>query len=169
MAVETSVTLKFVRSCLDEDGDGGAGSHSIKAELDDEKNKGKTCFMYGEKIYFNIFTCPEDMVLSLTPTDGKVFKETDGEKTIDEELIQFIKEKEASLSYPVATLIATQWMGNGLGSLAAIGCSVVQAGEEGTAIAKVKYKSNFKGYSVSLPFRDADEYPVTILIEERAT
>ena len=63
MAIESSVSIEFRVSCEDE----GA---LLSVELDDDLNEGRTCFLYGEKVYFRVY---HSLNLTITehPDGGK--------------------------------------------------------------------------------------------------
>ncbi|MCD6124284.1 hypothetical protein J7J62_03830 [bacterium] len=154
---KASIVLTFAASCAVED-------HFINVEMDDEKNQGKTCFLYGEKIYFRVFTNPKNMNIRLESSDGSIFNEGTGYFEHEED-IQFANVNEANTQYPIDSVISSNWLGNSLGSIS-VSDTIIRTSETGVAILRLKYGVIYRSYAVSVGPRDYDEYPVLVYIEE---
>jgi len=155
---KTSIVLTFAASCAAED-------HYITAEMDDEKNQGKTCFLYGEKIYFRVITIPKDMNIRLEPSDGSVSNEGTGYFEYEED-VQFANTNEANTQYPIDSIVSSEWLGNSLGSISVVGDNIIRATESGVAILRLKYGVTYRSYAATVGPRDYPEYSVLVYIEE---
>ena len=153
MSVTKSVTIQFVTVSLDE----------LIIELDSVMNDEETQFKYGEKAYFRAFSYPIDLSLTLTPTDGVISNEGNGDSDEEDEIITFINTNEGSTSKPVQSITSYSWLGNSLGSVSAMG-STITASKEGTGVLKITYKSNFRRFGLVLLTRDEDTYTVIIVV-----
>ena len=155
---KASIVLTFAISCAEED-------HFINVEMDDEKNQGKTCFLYGEKIYFRVFTSPKDMKIRLESSDGSISNEGTGYFEYEED-IQFPNTNEANTQYPINSIISQDWLGNSLGSILVSGDTAIRTSETGVAILKLKYNVVYRSYAATVRTRNYDEYPILVYIEE---
>jgi len=154
---KASIVLTFAASCVVED-------HFINVEMDDEKNQGKTCFLYGEKIYFRVFTNPKDMNIRLESSDGSISNEGIGYFEYEED-VQFPNVNEANVQYPIDSVISQDWLGNSLGSIS-ISNTTIRTEETGVAILKFRYYVSYRSYAITIGPKDYDEYPVLVYIEE---
>jgi len=154
---KASIVLTFAASCVAED-------HFINVEMDDEKNQGKTCFLYGEKIYFRVFTNPKDMNIRLESSDGSISNEGTSYFEYEED-VQFPNVNEANTQYPIDSIISQDWLGNSLGSIS-ISNTTIRTSETGVAILRLRYGVLYRSYAVTVGPKDYDEYPVLVYIEE---
>jgi len=152
----------------DDDGDDGGQSHQIWAELDEEKNEGKSTFEPGDTVYMRVFTWPENMVLSTESTAGQVTgapspgnvvrtKQPEtltfngiSEKDEDEDENEDESEKEekkntASTSKPVSGGVSTHWLSASLGNLTFNGTEVV-ASSPRRGVCAIMYDSKYRRY-----------------------
>lgn len=153
-----SVTITFSKAVAG----GGDQEGNLVVELDEEKNAGKSQFLYGEKAYFKVYKYPASMVLTLTSTDGAISSEGSGTSP-EEENIAFSNTNEASSSKPVKSIDSSMWFGASLGSVSADG-SKITASQSGIGVLNLKYKSDFLRYAIVVPVKDYDEYPVIVFI-----
>ena len=156
---KASIVLTFAASCAEEEG------HYITAEMDDEKNQGKTCFLYGEKIYFRVITIPKDMNIRLESSDGSVSNEGTGYFEYEED-VQFANTNEANTQYPIDSIISSEWLGNSLGSISVIGDNTIRTTESGVAILRLRYGVTYRSYAATVGPRDYPEYSILVYIEE---
>lgn len=158
---KSSISLTFTSVC-----DSGADdSKSISMELDEDRNIDGSCYLYGQKIYFRVSTLPEDLSYALTPSDGTINSEGQIEVEIEEE-IQFEDSNEASTNKVIKLIQSMTWYGKDLGSLTKTGDNTVSASLSGVAIGTLKYTTDFKLYSITVPTREAQEWPVLIIAKE---
>lgn len=157
---KSSITVTFRALCVAEPG------HGITAELDAERNEGKSCFTYGEKVYFRVYTYPHDMQITLVSSDGSINAEGSDTETIEDEILIFADTKEASAHRYIRALVSYDWFGTSLGQVTCIGGSTIVAAKEGCAVLRLTYKSSYRVYSVTVPPRDYETYLVLILIKE---
>ncbi|RLI43715.1 hypothetical protein DRO59_00090 [Candidatus Bathyarchaeota archaeon] len=155
-----SITVTFRALCVAEPG------HGITAELDAERNEGKHCFTYGEKVYFRVYTYPQDMRITLTSSDGSINMEGSGIETIEDEMLTFADTKEASTHRYIRAIVSYNWLGASLGQVTCIGGSAIVAAKEGCAVLRLTYTSFYRVYSITVPPRDYETYLVLILIKE---
>ena len=153
---EQSINIKFVTEEV-------AAGEALVVELDAEMNEDKFEFLYGEKAYFRVYTFPEDMELTITPSDGTITEEGSGESE-EEEDIAFINVSEASCPKPVSAITASKWLGTSLGAVSAAG-TVINASSEGVAVLKLNYTAQFRRYALSLSEKTEDEYTVVVYIQ----
>ncbi len=144
-----------------------AETGDVVIELDNEMNKGKTQFLYGEKAYFKVFYDPS-LVLSVTASDGTITEEGYGQEQI-EETFNFVDTNEVKVRKPILSLVETTWFGQSLGSLQKDGLFKLVASEQPNpenkvAIAKVKYVTQFKRYAIRVSNKPYDEYPVLVSV-----
>ncbi len=157
---KSSITVTFKALCVAEPG------HGITAELDAERNEGKSCFTYGEKVYFRVYTYPQDMRITLTPSDGSINAEGSSTETIEDEILTFADTKEASTHRYIKAITSYDWFGTSLGQITCIGGSTIVAAKEGCAVLQLTYTSFYRVYSITVPPRDYETYLVLILIKE---
>jgi len=155
-----SITVTFKALCVAEPG------HGITAELDAERNEGKSCFTYGEKVYFRVYTYPHDMRITLTPSDGVVNAEGSDTETIKDETITFADTNEAATHRYIHNLVSQDWLGTSLGQVVHIGGAAVRTVRKGCAVLRLTYTSSYRVYSITVPPRDYETYLVLILIKE---
>jgi hypothetical protein len=156
MAVESSIIIEFKISCEAEAG-------LLSVELDDELNGGRTCFLYGEKVYFRVYHSP-NLTITVESSDGTVFLESVGSTDNEEENLSFANEDEASTARTILTLDSYSWFGRSLGTLLHVGGAAVRAGRSGVAIAAVEYTTQYDVYSLTLTDKGVESYPVLVLV-----
>ncbi len=152
----------------------GEGSNQIIIELDEKRNKGKARFVYGDKAYFRIYT-PQGVKYSIHSTDGKISKVASFSST-EEELAQFIQDRDVNLQKPIGSIISTKWFGNSLddtkhgGKIVkkdtfTIECPTQPNPSTGAiGIVDVKYSSHYDLYYITLTKKDEPEYPVLVVV-----
>ena len=155
-----SITITFKASCV------AIPGHGITAELDAERNRGRSCFTYGEKVYFRVYTYPHNMRITFTSSDGVVNAEGSDTETIRDETITFADTNEATTRQYICNLISQDWLGTSLGQVAHIGGTAVRAARKGCAVLRLTYTSFYRVYSITVPPRDHKTYLVLILVEE---
>lgn len=156
----SSLTITFKTITSDAD---------IIIELDDERNNGKTEFMFGEKAYFKVFADPSVNV-SIRATDGTITNEGTGQDVVEENL-QFIDSNEATTSKPILSISSYEWLGNSLGTITKKDVKTLQAektpdplGDNGIGLLNVKYLSSFRRYAISVPqISGKNEYSVLVV------
>lgn len=156
MAVESSIVVEFKISCEAEVG-------VLSVELDAELNGGRTCFLYGEKVYFRVYYS-SNLTIKIETSDGVVFLESVDATSVEEENISFANTNEASTAKSISTLDSYSWFGRSLGTLLHVGESAIRAGTSGVAIAAVKYTTQYDVYSLTLSDRGIESYPVLVLV-----
>lgn len=154
---QTTITFSSETS-----GVGGAGE-SIQVRMDETANGGKTSFLYGDKAFFQLYTYPENMTLTITPSDGSVSDEGSGVGEL-EEIITFANTDEASVAYPLASIVSTEWLGRSLGAITKGESAQIKAAQKGVGVLRIKYKANFIRKALTLGFKDEASYPVIVHI-----
>lgn len=154
MSVTKSVTIQFVAVTV---------AAELILQLDSVKNDEKTSFNYGEKAYFQAFSHPTTMGLSLTPTDGVISNEGSGSSD-EEETITFVDSDEGSVSKPVQSITSYSWLGTSLGSVSSDGTTKIKTSRKGTGVLKIVYKSDFRRYGLMLGTRDEESYQVVVVV-----
>lgn len=160
MAVESSVNVEFRTRCEVEDG-------LLSVELDADLNEGRTCFLYGEKVYFRVYH-DLNLVITVEASNGAVFLESVGALDSEEENISFVNTNEASTAKMITILNSYSWFGKSLGTLLHTGGASVRAGNSGVAIAAVAYTTQYDVYSITLSDQGVESYPVLVLVTGNA-
>lgn len=157
----SSLTITFSKT--------GAGIENIVIEPDEEKNDGKSSFLYGEKAYFKVFADP-DLELILKSTDGTLTDEGQGQEQVEEE-ITFLERAEQNTRKPCLSLTSYDWLGNSLASITKTGLFLIKceltpepAGDNGIGLARLKYNTQFKRYGIKVLEKPYDEYSVIVNI-----
>lgn len=160
MTVESSVNVEFKTKCE-------VTGALLSVELDADLNDDKTCFLYGEKVYFRVYH-DATLVITVEASDGAVFLHSVGAIDSEEENVSFVNTNEASTAKMVMTLNSYSWFGKSLGTLLHTGGASVRAGSSGVAIAAVTYTTQYDVYSVTLSDKGVESYPVLVLVTGNA-
>jgi hypothetical protein len=153
-----SITITFTAT--------GESAEDIVIELDEERNKGKTTFAYGDKAYFRVYSPVPYEVYSTAGIVEKVASLS----SVEEEFVQFVDSNTARLSKPITGILGTKWFGKSLGTVTKTGTFEVQCSEQvdpkvgKIGIAKVKYSSSCGVFFVSLDKKPEPEYPVLVVV-----
>jgi len=153
-----SITITFTKV--------GEGAENIVIELDEEKNKGKARFVYGDKAYFRVYS---EGNYKINSTDGSVVKVGSISST-EEEFVQFVDSKQVKVSKPINSLLSTNWFGKSLGNITKTDTFTLECSEDvdpssgKIGIAKVKYASRYDLYYITLPKKPQPEYPVLVVV-----
>ena len=145
------------------------GADSLRAELDNERNNGKTSFQPGDQVYFRVYKGEGISSYTVKKTAGGVSKiESDETETVKETL-QFINESIASVSKPVKTppAISVDWYGTDLGTLSKAGDSAVKAsggGDGKIGICEAEYTTEYDVWLLTPPSGMPSEYAILIVI-----
>jgi len=158
----TSLTITFVTEEKNLE-----NNASIQARLDDEYNKDEegeaiNQFLYGSKAYYQVFTSPEDLVLTQVQSDGTISPEGSGTAEI-EEFIHFVDSYESNVTYPVRSIISSEWLGTNLGAVSVEG-DKIKSSQKGVGVLKITYSAYFRRFALSLSTRDEEVYYVMIYI-----
>lgn len=159
---ETSLTVTFVTDVITDDS-GTPINASIQVALDSVRNNDRTQFLYGSKAYFKVYSAPSDMSLQLIASDGTITEEGSGTEDIDD-VVTFGNSDNGSVTYPVQSIVASEWLGKSLGAVHGEGNRVVSV-NSGVGILDVTYRTPFRRYAISVPTKDVDEYAVAIYIQ----
>ena len=156
MTVESSIKIEFKISCEDVDS-------FLSVELDAVLNEGRTCFLYGEKVFFRVYHSPR-LTITTDSSAGIIFFESaDNEGSLEED-ISFVSTDEASTSKFILSLDSYTWYGRSLGLLLQIGETSIRASNSGLAIADVHYTTQYDVYSILLSDQGLESFPVLILV-----
>jgi len=156
MAVTSSVTVEFKIQC-------DAVGEALSVELDAALNMDRTCFLYGEKVYFRVYHSPA-LTITVISSDGSVFLESLGSSSDEEENVSFADTNEGSVSKAIAVLYSHSWFGRSLGTIVKTGWTSIRSALSGVAIAKVLYSTSYDVYSIMLPDKGVESYPVLVLV-----
>jgi hypothetical protein len=109
--VKGNITVTFSYKCL--------STSSISIELDDKKNNDKTCFLFGETVYFKVYTIPSDMNLAIFSSAGSVdLSGSQTTETVRGTVQEFIDEITATVNKPIIDgPNNVLWFGNDWGPL----------------------------------------------------
>ena len=157
MSVESSITVEFKTQCEVE-------GESLAVALDDDLNEGRSCFLYGEKVYFRVYHSPA-LVITVESSDGSIFLESLGSSDKESENISFADTNEASVSKLIKAVTSYSWFGRSLGSILKTGITSIRASNTGVAIAAVEYTTQYDVYSITLSDKGIETYPVLVLVK----
>ena len=157
MSVTSSISVEFKIQC-------DAAGEPLSVELDTELNMDRTCFLYGEKVYFRVYHSPA-LTITVIPSDGSVFLESVGSSSSEEENISFADTNEASVSKAIDVLSSYSWFGRSLGSIVKTGWTSIRSALSGVAIAAVAYTTSYDVYSLVLSDKGIESYPVLVLVK----
>lgn len=156
MSVASSITVEFKTQC-------DAAGEPLSVELDAELNMDRTCFLYGEKVYFRVYHSPA-LTITIISSDGSVFLESLGSSSSEEENISFADTNEASVSKAINVLSSYSWIGRSLGTIVKTGWTSIRSALSGVAIAAVAYTTSYDVYSIILADKGVESYPVLVLV-----
>lgn len=151
--ISKSITITFV-STPDEP--------ALVLELDSDMNEEATEFDYNTTAYFLAYSDPSDMTLTMTPSDGSISSQGNGESE-EEEFLSFVNTNEATLSKPCLSVTSTEWLGTSLGAVSVDGTKVTVS-QEGVGVLKINYTSAFRRYGLYLSTKDEENYPVVVYV-----
>ena len=154
-----SLTITFKSFISEED---------ILIELDEEKNNGKTEFLYGEKAYFKVYA--PDINYQIVSSDGTITSEGIGQETV-EETLEFVEGREQTTSKPIVAINSYSWLGNSLGNISKKDIKTIQAekepdaiGPNGIGLLRLQYSTQFIRYSITVPQKQEAEYEVLVVV-----
>lgn len=165
---KANLTITFAVSCSENNG--------ITVELDDELNDGASCFLFGDKAYFRIYTIPlglkYDIYITALSSQGAVHKvNTAILQTGLEQDIEFIEEVNATTEKPIKDLISCNWYGRNLGVMTKADDGGVKVAAIGSkpriGIANVRYTSQYDSWYLTISNAPEDTFPVIVYIVER--
>lgn len=143
-----------------------AGNAVLTAEFDEDKNAGKTQFGPGDTVWFRVYTTLSSY--TVTTSSGTASKSGSGTSS-EEDTLQFVNEKTATLSKPVKQgSVSVSWYGTGAGSLSlgsdkiTVTCSALPASN--VAVGKATYTAGYDSWSLSPPSFSGDEFVVVVFI-----
>jgi hypothetical protein len=159
--VKTSIVVQFTTA--------DAGGH-LSAEIDsrpDGYNKGNTNFVPGDSPAFLVFKSSNVTIVSVEPSAGSIVSLAGGNFLVENEMMHFAKETEASLGKPITGALTSKWLGNDLGAVTVVGDMKVRVADTGVGVLKTSYNSPFLAYRLTgLPttLNGEASYEVLILI-----
>ncbi|RPI56434.1 MAG: hypothetical protein EHM49_00130 [Deltaproteobacteria bacterium] len=156
MTIESSILVEFKTSCESADG-------YLSVELDDELNGDRSCFLYGEKVYFRIYHSP-NLTITVGSSDGTIFLESVNSIESLTENVSFANENIGSLSKFIKSITSYSWFGRSLGTILKTGDTSIRAAKTGVAVAAVSYTTQYDVYSLILSDKGVEEYPVLVLV-----
>lgn len=157
MTVKSSVVVEFKIQC-------GVEGEFLTVALDTELNKDRTCFLYGEKVYFRVYHSPV-LIITVESSNGLVFLESQGSISEESENISFADTNEANVSKLIKEIISYSWFGRSLGSILKTGNTSIRAGSTGVAVAAIEYTTQYDVYSITLSDQGVETYPVLVLVK----
>jgi hypothetical protein len=157
MSVTSSVTVEFKIQC-------DVAGEPLSVELDTELNMNRTCFLYGEKVYFRVYHSPA-LIITVIPSDGSVFLESVGSSSSEKENISFADTNEASVGKALDVLSSYSWFGRSLGSIVKTGWTSIRSALSGVAVAAIAYTTSYDVYSLVLSDKGIESYPVLVLVK----
>lgn len=149
---------------------GAAGIDAIlEAELDSDKNLGKTSFNSGDVVFFRVYS---DVPYTIETTSGIVSEEgaNPEQEAVDAEILNFVGEKSVDTGKLIrdgSPLIVT-WYGTVLGTLTKTGSkqlTVDTALTDILGICKVEYQTEYDVWRLTPPGGMPEEYAILVLIK----
>ena len=168
----TSLTISFNTTT-------GSTDQFIDLELDDVLNNDKTTFLFGDIVYFKMFTkCTE---VDFYPSEGSVTAGTDGIDDVEEQITftqpplaagGSVADNTASLTKPVTSNFSAVVLGSGAGcgtiSVDKVDKKQANASQAGPGVYTANYKAAYIGKKITGPSMpsgwDSEQtYPVVIV------
>lgn len=170
---DSSLTISFTTTT-------GSTDQFIDLELDDDLNGDKTSFLFGEVVYFRVFT--NCTTLDFFPSEGTVSDNGSGIADISE-MISFtqppssaggvISDNTSSLSYPVSSSFSATAIGSSVGcgsiSVDPVDPKQANASQAGPGVYTATYKSNYLSKKITGPnmptgWSSDESYPVVVVV-----
>ena len=139
----------------------------LMAELDEERNGGRTTFAPGDVVYFRVWS---SIPYAVAVSAGSVFREVQGETSHAEEVIAFPHTAEASVQRPIDSLDSSAvWYGPSLGPLTAPGGTKVRAtngGPDKIGVCKCGYTHKYDVWRLQPPSipQNVNEFHVLVVV-----
>lgn len=139
----------------------------LVAELDEDKNGGKTSFAKGDSVHFKIYA---DVGYTIETTAGSVNGvpgNSIGAGVVEAEVMLFVKGESASASKQVESITSVLWYGNHLGTLSATNTTVQAslADKDTLGIAAVDYTTEYSEHTLVPPGTMTDTYHILVYIK----
>ena len=157
MSVESSITVEFKTQC-EVDGE------FLTVELDSDLNGDRSCFLYGEKVYFRVYYSPA-LTITIESSDGSIFLESLNSSGEESENVSFADTNEANVSKLIKAITSYSWFGRSLGSILKTGITSIRASNKGVAIVAIEYTTQYDVYSIMLSDKGIETYPVLVLVK----
>lgn len=146
-----------------------ADSAVLEAELDIEKNLGKTNFNPGDVVFFKVYS---DVPYTIETTSGIVSEEgvNPEQKAADAEILNFVGEKSVDTGRLIrnGSPLTVTWYGTVLGTLSKTGSkqlTVTTIEENILGICKVEYQTEYDVWRLTPPGGMPEDYAILILIK----
>ena len=137
----------------------------LVAELDEERNGGKTSFSRGDTVHFRIYS---DVNYTIETTSGTIQNgNIDEPEEMEAEVLSFVKGQAPSVTKKVVTMGVTTWYGNDLGAINSIGSTTVQADnadEDTLGIASIEYTSEYNQHSLVPPGTMTETWHILVYV-----
>lgn len=147
-----------------------AGSE-VLARLDDKMNGEKTSFAYKSTAYFQVFSNPADLGLTIETSDGTVGGAGSGSETFSE-FVGFAGTNRGRLTVPAESITSTRWLGTDLGTVTHLGGTELQSSRSGVGYLKITYTARFRRYGLTvadprqtLAAGEDDVWPVLVRVQ----
>ena len=170
----SSLTISFATTT-------GSTDQFIDLELDDDLNGDKTTFLFGEIVYFRVFT--NCTTLDFYPTEGSVAANGTGTADIVEQITftepplaagGIVSENTSSLGYPAndgsfSAVVLGSGSGCGTISVDSVDTKQANASQADPGVYTATYKSDYLGKKITGPTMPVDwdteeSYPVVIVV-----
>lgn len=164
--VKSQIALSFKLSC--QSSQEGTG-HKISVSLDEERNTNKTCFLYGDLVYFRIYTTPAIMKVrvspSFSPSSGSIFSYGEQVEEVKQR-VTLAQEQEVNLDKAIGEVKRITSYGNLFPDYVKTGESQLHCHRPAIVVADIIYTTQYRLYAVTIVPQPTEEFPVLILIEE---
>ena len=157
MTIQSSVVVEFKTQC-------DVAGEFLAVALDSDLNEDRTCFLYGEKVYFRVYFSPA-LTITIDTSDGSVFLESADSSGEESENVSFVDTNEASVSNLIKAITSYSWFGRSLGSILKTGVTSIRASNKGVAVAALEYTTQYDVYSIILSDKGVETYPVLVLVK----
>lgn len=127
-------------------------------------NGGRTQFLPGDSAHYLLYKHKVSKTTQRSSAGSLSFVGY-GQRQI-EDTINFIDTQEGSVQFPVYTLDSYEWLGNDLGTLAAVGDRDLRAAVSGLGVAVVRYTAKYEIWRLDSPaqINGRDSFQIAILI-----
>ncbi len=134
----------------------------LVAELDQDKNGGKTSFAPGDAVWFRVYA---DTGYSVHQSSGNTAQSGGGTSDETEQLV-FAFEDTARVAKPIKALGAATWYGASPGSVTKLGTNQVRIPKNDKPyVGKLEYKADYDSWKLTPPTIPAgQEYAIVVVV-----
>lgn len=146
MAVTATLNVTFTA-----DDGSGANQLPLILEIDsreDGLNGGSTSFRPGDTVYYLLHKAASLSIIEHSATEGSISSAGGGTRR-ETETLTFSDAKEASVRYPVSSIVSMSWLGTSPGTASLVDDTTITIPSPGFGLLRVVYDASYSAYSLS--------------------